>query len=429
MTSNHNVYDFAIVGGGAAGVFSAVQCGLALEEQDFKSKFGRNPRIIVLEGSRRLLTKVKISGGGRCNVTHSEFDTKKLVTNYPRGFRELQGPFSRFQPLDTIKFFESRGVELKTEKDGRMFPVTDDSQTIIDTLMAEIDRLGIEIQKGFMLSSVNSKPKSQQVYIKPLKGDEVIAKQCLFATGSNPSIWKMLASMGVKIVDPVPSLFTFNVNDDLLEDLSGTSFQSVNLQLEVGKKKMKLGGPLLITHWGLSGPAVLKLSAFAARFMFEHNYQATLKCNFLPEQNEQIIFESITKTSKENLNIKPTKFSPFEQITKRMWTRFCEVCEISNYETWQQVPSKKIRKLSTALTGYSFKVSGKGVFKEEFVTAGGVNLKEIDLKSMRLKNFERLYVAGELTNVDGITGGFNFQNAWTSGFLCGRSVAERILEG
>jgi predicted Rossmann fold flavoprotein len=419
-------YDYVIVGGGASGIFSAVQSCIYAEEK----LFAKPLRVLVLEGSRRLLTKVKISGGGRCNVTHHQFDPKKLIENYPRGSKELRGPFSRFQPKDTVDFFESRGVNLKTEKDGRMFPVTDNSQSIIDCLLGEVEKYGVTIQKGFMLNSIS---KVEGGYnLEDIKGNLVSAQKVMIATGSNPKVWSLIENLGIEIISPVPSLFTFKIKDRLLDELYGTSFESAHLKLSIEgvKTKKKPGfdfrGPLLITHWGLSGPAVLKLSAFAARELFASNYKATLTCNFMDNLNSQQVVEILKVEASKNRKQKPTKFSPFKEITKRFWHRLLEVSEWDDYNNWSEVPGKKITKLAENICSYSFEVDGKGEFKDEFVTAGGVNLKEIDLRTMESKKFSGLYFGGEVTNVDGITGGFNFQNAWTSGYLAAQSVVDSL---
>ena len=427
-----NIYNYVVVGGGASGVFSAIQFCLALKSGP--------PKVLIAEGSRRLLTKVKISGGGRCNVTHHEFDPKKLVTNYPRGERELRGPFSRFQPEDTKNFFEERGVDLKVESDGRMFPVTDNSQTIIDCLLREAEKNSVEIKKGYLFESIEQ--KDGIFVLTDKKGEKVYSKKVLIATGSNPSVWAILSELGVDIVDPIPSLFTFTISHALLDDAAGTAFETVGLSLKIfGKdyleeyksetkesKKYQFAfkGPLLITHWGLSGPAVLKLSAFAARHLFKTGYRAELTCNFMNDKTPEVVLEELKKEQEKSPKLKVNKYSPFSGITRKFWGKLLSESGISEEHSWNEISLKSLRKISELLTRCSFHISGKGAFKEEFVTSGGVNLKELDLKTMELKKIPGLYVAGEATNVDGITGGFNFQNAWTGGYLAGCDAALKI---
>lgn len=400
-----------VIGAGAAGVFGAINAKINDPKLD----------VIILEGGRRPLTKVKISGGGRCNVTHNCFDPKKLVENYPRGRRELLGAFHRFQPKDTIAWFADRGVETKVEADGRMFPVTNSSQTIIDCLMGELERLGIELRKGAQVKDITR--SSSGFSISVARSEPVEADKILLATGSGPVGYKLAASLGHSIIDPVPSLFTFNIEDPLLEGLAGQSFQTSSLKLSFPgvKKGLEQVGPMLVTHWGLSGPAVLKLSAFGARELFTSEYQAKLRVNFINSKEGSVIDE-LNKMKKDNGQKHISKAAP-TGLTKRFWNRFVELEGIAADTPWNQLSGKSIKALAANMTSYMFSVTGKGQFKEEFVTCGGVKLGEVDFRTMESKLVPSLYMAGEVLNIDGITGGFNFQNAWTGSWIAAQAMA------
>ncbi len=333
-----------IIGGGAAGVFAALT---AKQENPLAD-------VLLLERSAKLLSKVKISGGGRCNVTHSCFEPRDLVRHYPRGHKELLGPFHTFQPRDTVEWFETRGVKLKTEKDGRMFPISDSSQTIIDCLLNEAAKLGVKIEKqkfetleeGFLING-------------SIKADKVI-----LATGSAPIGWRIAEQFGHTIQPPVPSLFTFNVPDFPLKNLAGVSVE--NARLKIKGTKFEQEGPLLITHWGFSGPAALKLSAWAARHLAKKDYTVTLQID------------------------------------------------------WEEPLPKRLRKVVGERESYE--VRGKTTNKAEFVTCGGITLSEVNFKTMESKHCKGLYFCGEILDIDGVTGGFNFQNAWTTGRIAGASL-------
>ena len=404
---------FVVVGAGAAGFFAAI---------NIKDK-RPDLEVILLEGSRRALTKVKISGGGRCNVTHNCFDPKELVKNYPRGYRELLGPFSRFQPQDTINWFESRGVSIKGEADGRMFPTTNSSQTIIDCLTGEADKLGIDFRKGALVKSIEMEGHKFKLQFQ--KQDELVADYLLLATGGGPQGYKLAQSLGHTIKDPVPSLFTFNAEDPLIDGLSGQSFPEVQLKLYIeGKKKpFEQVGPLLFTHWGMSGPAVLKLSAFAARELFQSDYKARLRLNIIQDNTDRV-FEELQGLKKAEAR-KQTSKTPHFSLTKRFWSRCLELSSINGESPWADCDNKSLRKLAEILTDYSIQVLGKGQFKEEFVTCGGVNLKEVDFRTMESKVKSGLFFAGELLNIDGITGGFNFQNAWTTAWIISETLSKK----
>lgn len=406
----------AVIGGGAAGYFAAIICAET------------NPQlqVLLLEATPRLLTKVKISGGGRCNVTHHCFEVATLITNYPRGFQELRGPFSRFQPRDTVAWFEARGVPLKVEGDGRMFPTSDNSESIIECLKSAAAKAGVEVRTGAFLKEVErvrSPVRPEEKFRLSLQdGSMVAAKQILLATGSAPIGYQVAKSLGHQIIDPVPSLFTFEINDPLLADLSGVSFPKVDLTLKVGADVFRQSGPLLITHWGLSGPAVLKLSAWGARALHRDKYAATLTVSFtsgidLPKTVEEL------KRMKVALHGKTVKsVAPYE-LTKRFWQRLVEHAGIAAETSWEQLSHALIDRLGGLLSQCPFAVKGKGPFKEEFVTAGGVNLREVNFKSMESRICPGLFFAGEILDIDGITGGFNFQNAWTTGWIAGNHLA------
>ncbi|AFZ47617.1 HI0933 family protein [Cyanobacterium stanieri PCC 7202] len=397
-----------IIGGGAAGFFGAISA--ATHQPDAE--------ITILEASKQLLGKVKISGGGRCNVTHHCFNPSQLITNYPRGGRELRGAFSRFQPQDTVKWFTDRGVKLKAEKDGRMFPITDDSQTIIDCLINTAKSLGIKIKIQTPVKNIHK--VANQFIITLKSGEEFSADKILIATGSNKLGYTWAQSLGHTIKPPIPSLFTFKINDPRIKNLAGISSDNVHIQLKQNKgKKLEQQGALLITHWGVSGPAVLKLSAWGARVLHDHNYQMELIINWLPEDNPETIKSELNKLKSSKAKQKVINYNGFN-LPKRLWQSLVDFSLLNNEKIWAEITKKELEKLAFELTRGVYAIEGKGVFKDEFVTCGGVTLKEIDFKTMESKKCEGLYFAGEILDIDGVTGGFNFQNAWTTGWLFGQ---------
>ncbi|NAS31363.1 aminoacetone oxidase family FAD-binding enzyme [Flavobacteriaceae bacterium R38] len=398
--------DVVIVGGGAAGFFAAIQ--IAEQNPDLD--------IVILERGKEVLTKVKISGGGRCNVTHAEFIPSELVKNYPRGEKELLGPFHSFCSGDTIEFFEQRGIALKIEEDGRMFPVSDSSQTIIDCFLSEVKRLGIQILKNHSVKEIS---KQENEWYLQTNQEGFQAKKVLIATGSNPKIWKMLETLEHKIIAPVPSLFTFNIKDNRIKGLAGIAEE---VSIKVLDTKLESEGPLLITHWGMSGPAILKLSAWGARELNSHNYQFKIKVNWLFKTTIEEAEKELKVFRTENPKKLIVNTKPFS-ISKRLWLNFVEVSTISEKLRWADLSKKQLSQLATQLTESVFQVNGKSTFKEEFVTAGGVDLKEINFKTFESKKHENLYFAGEVINIDAITGGFNFQNAWTGAFIAAKAMA------
>ena len=405
-----------VIGGGAAGFFGAIACSDA------------NPsvRVTLLEAAPKPLAKVRISGGGRCNVTHHCFDSAQLVQYYPRGGKELRGAFTRFQPQDTIAWFASRGVELKTEADGRMFPVTDDSGTIIACLMEAAEKAGVKLCTGAAVKNVinlsrwGERLRGFQIELK--NGETLECDRLLIATGSNPLGYRWAKSLGHTIKSPVPSLFTFNIKDNRLQNLAGISVDHVRVRLlGTGKQKLEQTGALLITHWGVSGPSILKLSAWGARVLYDNNYHLSLEINWLPQYNQETLKQILLKIKSENQSQNISRYCPLE-LPKRLWQNLINFAGITQRKTWIELSKKELTKIVQQLIQGQYKITGKGVFKEEFVTCGGVSLKEINFKTMESKLCPGLYFAGEVLDIDGVTGGFNFQSAWTTGWLAGNAM-------
>ncbi|MDJ0515030.1 MAG: NAD(P)/FAD-dependent oxidoreductase [Trichodesmium sp. MO_231.B1] len=403
-----------VVGGGAAGFFGA----LAAADIPCNSP---DTHVTILEAGRQPLAKVRISGGGRCNVTHACFDPAIFIQNYPRGSKALRGAFTRFQARDTVEWFAARGVQLKTEADGRMFPTTDDSTTIVECLTKVALSKGINIRTGAAVVSVKCKTTDEggNLFVVELRSGEFLeCDRLLLATGSSPIGHRLAKGLGHKVVPPVPSLFTFNISDLRLKDLAGISVENVCLQLP--KAKLKQIGPVLVTHWGLSGPATLKLSAWGARFLYENNYQSDLLINWLSNINPEDIRTKLLefKSSEKKAIVNSCPFS----LPRRLWERLVIAADIDSQKRWAELSNKVINKLILELTQGKYEIRGKGVFKEEFVTCGGVSLKEVNFKTMESRCCQGLYFAGEILDIDGVTGGFNFQSAWTTGWLAGQSI-------
>jgi predicted Rossmann fold flavoprotein len=398
-------FDIVIVGGGAAGFFTAINI------------VEKNPslKVAILERGSEVLNKVRISGGGRCNVTHACFEPNELVKFYPRGEKELRGPFHQFCSGDTFEWFEKHGVELKIEADGRMFPVSNSSQTIIDCFIEATKKLGISVLTN---QSVQSIFKKDALWKVDTQSETYLSEKLILATGSNPKIWEMLQNFGHAVVSPVPSLFTFNIKDPRIAALPGVSAQ---VSVKVRDTKLESSGPLLITHWGMSGPAILKLSAWGARILFEKNYQFSIAINWLNDIATDDAEKILKELKLEHAKKAVSKKSPFE-LTNRLWESLVIASGIDAETKWADLSKIQLQNLSNQLTNGLFQVNGKSTFKEEFVTAGGIDLKEINFKTMESKLHENLYFAGEIVNIDAVTGGYNFQNAWTSGFLVANSI-------
>lgn len=397
-----------VIGGGAAGFFGAITC----------ADVNPQARVILLEKTQAPLAKVRISGGGRCNVTHACFEPKQLIHNYPRGHKELLGPFMRFQPRDTVAWFKERGVELKVEEDGRMFPITDSSQTIIDCLQEEARRCGVDVR---LVQKVERIEKSGDRFTVQFSSEQTLeCDKLLLASGSSPQGYAFAQAFGHSLVSPVPSLFTFNVPASPLLDLAGISLE--NATLAIVDTDFEQTGPLLITHWGFSGPAALKLSAWAARALHQADYRVDLKIDWLPELNleqKHALFIALKKNhpAQTLLSAGPPK------LPKNLWKRLVEVSGIDAHRRWADLPQKQLQDLARKLQSDIYQVEGKTTYKQEFVTSGGINLKEVDFKTMESRICPGLYFAGEILDIDGVTGGFNFQNAWTTAWLAGHAMA------
>ncbi len=403
--------DFLVIGGGAAGFFAAIRAA--------EAKPGM--KVVLLEKGREVLQKVKVSGGGRCNVTHACFDAKELVKNYPRGSKALLGPFSRFQPGDTIGWFDQRGVRLKIEEDGRMFPTSDSSMTIVNCLVQAAARAGVEVRMGENVTHfAKQENESGGWLVASQSGQQFHAKSLMVATGSSPRIWELLKELGLAIVPPVPSLFTFNIKDKRIEGLMGLSVPSATVRV-VGEK-LTATGPLLITHWGMSGPGILRLSAWGARILAEKVYKFEIEVSWLGYNSEEMV-EELNEAKLEHAKKLVSSQCPFPSLPRRLWEAIVAAANISNELRWADLGKEKLRKLATELGAGRFQVTGKSTFKEEFVTAGGVDLDEVNFKTFESKLHPSLYFAGEVLDIDAITGGFNFQAAWTGGWLVGSAVA------
>lgn len=402
-----------VIGGGAAGFFCAVNA----------ARLHPSLEVTVLEKTSKLLSKVKVSGGGRCNVTHSCFSIPDMIRHYPRGGNFLKKAFHQFFTTDTIQWYSDRGVQLKTEEDGRMFPVTNSSQTIIDCLLREANKYGIDIR---MMSEVKSLKYEENLFTLELADQrQLTADFVCIASGGYAKLAQFgwLQQLGHTIAEPVPSLFTFNMPGNAITQLMGVSVPDA--QVKITGSNLSSKGPLLITHWGMSGPAVLRLSAWGARQLATGNYQFNILVNWLPEYNENTLREYLQQLRFELASQKIVNRNPFN-LPQRLWQYLLEQSGIQEEKRWADVSAKEQNKLITNCCAQEFKVQGKTTFKEEFVTAGGVQLGEVDANTMQSKIVPHLYFAGEILDVDGITGGFNFQNAWTSGFIAAKAIATNV---
>lgn len=402
-----NECDFLIIGGGAAGFFAAINA----------AEFNPNLKIIIVEKNREVLQKVKVSGGGRCNVTNSCFDSDQLSLNYPRGNEFLKEPFKRFGSKNAFEWFEKKGVPLKIEKDGRVFPKSDSSQSIIDLFNSELKKRKIKLLTSERVEDFEQNSKGWLV--KTNSGLNIQTQNLLIASGSDKRIWEKIDELKINIIEQAPSLFTFNIKDEKLQQLQGVSF--IHSKVSIINPKFDQIGPLLITHWGVSGPVVLKLSAWAAIELQKLNYEFQIKINFIPNfLKEQVIKE--LRESIENQGKKNVMANPLFGLTSRFWKYICEKSNISEHQKWAETGKKHFQTLSDNLCEAKYDVKGKSTFKEEFVTAGGVDLEEIDPKTFSSKKYPNLFFAGEILNIDAITGGFNFQAAWTGAWHAAKSL-------
>ena len=410
-----------VIGGGAAGFFCAINA----------ARLQPMLRVTLVEKTSKLLSKVRVSGGGRCNVTHACFEISNLVKKYPRGQRFLKKSFHLFNTTQCVEWFGQRGVVLKTEADGRMFSITDSSQTIIDCLLREANKYGVEILMNCEVKRIKNSFRHQRDKIQNeenlfelefANGDITEANYLCVACGGYPksSMYDWLLAMGHSIQQPVPSLFTFNMPNNPVQALMGVSVEKVTVKI-VGSK-LEEDGPLLITHWGMSGPAILKLSAWGARELAEKNYHFTLLINWLPQYNEQILRDNWQSIRTQHAAQKTGNRNPFG-LPSRLWVYLLNQSGINEDIRWAEIPAKEQNRLIKNLVAQEFEVKGKTTFKEEFVTCGGINLSEIDPQTMQSKVIPHLYFAGEIMDVDGVTGGFNFQHAWTSGWIAATAIA------
>ncbi|SHH99508.1 hypothetical protein SAMN04488109_6590 [Chryseolinea serpens] len=402
-------FDLVVIGGGAAGFFGAIQAA------------ERKPglKVLILEKTTKLLTKVKVSGGGRCNVTHNNFNPFELARHYPRGEKALKNLFKSFQAEDTVRWFESKGVALKAEEDGRMFPITDDSQTIIDCLMEQAHSRKIRLELGAPVSAVK---KHDNIFVVETSQGVFEADKVLIAAGGNAQAqaYQWIADTGHTIIKPIPSLFTFNESEKKFKDLMGISVPRA--EVKIAGTKFVQEGPLLITHWGLSGPAVIKLSAWAAEYLNGIQYTFQALVSWIGPMKEMEFMEGLQEHKKQRGKQKVTT-NPLFGLPQRLWQKLCELSEIEETKIWAEVPQKNMNKLMENMIRCPFQIKGKTTFKEEFVTCGGVDLKEVDLETLQSKLVPGLFFAGEVLHIDGETGGFNFQAAWTTAYVAARTIA------
>ncbi len=401
-------YDVIIVGGGAAGFFAAINC----------AELNPDLKVAILERGNSGLQKVKISGGGRCNVTHAEFVPSKLVENYPRGEKELLGPFHEFMTGDTIQWFENRGVTLKIEDDGRMFPITNTSQTIIDCFLKEAQKCNVDVLYNHALKSIHH---TEINWILETSQGAFTADKLMLATGSNPKVWTMLERLGHTISPAVPSLFTFDITDERIKGIPGVV--ALDVEVSVVNSNLWSEGPLLITHVGMSAPAILKLSAFGALELARQNYNFEIEINFVRQTYEDCITQ--LKDLKRELAKKTIYKFPQFKLPKRLWQKLVLASKMTNEVRWADLSKAQIEALAAQLTSAVFHVTGKSTFKEEFVTAGGIELKEVNFKTFESKLHENLYFAGEILNIDAVTGGFNFQNAWSGAYIASKAMSKQ----
>jgi predicted Rossmann fold flavoprotein len=410
MQKSLTEFDLIVIGGGAAGFFGAI---IAAEKNPGLS-------VLILEKTSKLLSKVKVSGGGRCNVTHNCFEPTPLSKHYPRGSKELKSLFRKFQAKDTVDWFASKHINLKAEADGRMFPITDNSQTIIDCFMRETERHRIKIKLSSEVTKVTPSKNGYTIFAG--KNEQYSTTKILVAAGgyNNLQSYQWIEQTAHPIVDPIPSLFTFNDSEKKFSDLMGIAVAKA--EVKIAGTKFLEQGPVLITHWGLSGPAIIKLSAWAADYLHSKNYNFTALVNWTGNTTEEALRQFFSDMKSKHGKQKVLS-NPMFTIPQRLWQRVCELAEIPETKIWAELQQKNMNKLMEALIRCPFQIKGKTTFKEEFVTCGGVDLKSIDIETMESKTMKGLYFAGEVLNIDGETGGFNFQSAWTTAYVAATAIA------
>lgn len=406
-----------IVGGGAAGFFGAIVL----------AELRPGAEVILLEAGAEPLAKVRISGGGRCNVTHACFEPAALVQAYPRGQKALRGAFSRFQPRDTLAWFAARGVALKTEADGRIFPVSDDSETIVECLKRSATAAGVKLRVRSPVTSLERLgDQSPQFEVRTKDGTPFQGDRVLLATGSSPVGYRLAAALGHRLMEPVPSLFSFTIPAHTgIRDLAGVSVAGVQLTLQVGTERLSQSGDLLITHWGMSGPGILKLSAWGARALHDRHYEGELWVNWCHPHTGAEVKAALDTMKIQEARKQVINYRPF-QLPQRLWQFLLETQQIPVEKRWADLSKSEMQRMIQALTQNSYPVRGKGAFKDEFVTCGGVDLKTVDFKTMASRCCPGLYFAGEILDIDGLTGGFNFQSAWTTGWLAAQGIGASL---
>ena len=408
-----------VIGGGAAGFFCAVNA----------ARLNPGLKVVIIEKTNKILSKVKVSGGGRCNITHACFDITEMSKNYPRGSNFVKKAFHQFFTTDTIQWFEDRGVKLKTEEDGRIFPATDSSQTIIDCLLKEVNKYSVEIMMNAEVKSVVYKDNCFELRLSGFASQShrlLTTDYLCIACGGYPksSMFEWIKELGHSVEIPVPSLFTFNIPGHPITKLMGITVE--NVRVKIVSSKLEQTGPLLITHWGLSGPAILKLSAWGAKELSAMNYEFKILINWLPVFNEQQLAEKFQSLRFELASQKIVNKNPFG-LPQRLWEYLLDRSGVNNEKRWADIPAREQNKFIRNLCACEFDVKGKTTFKEEFVTAGGLKLNEIDHNSLMSKKVPNLFFAGEIMDVDGVTGGFNFQHAWTSGYIAAKTIAAQSI--
>jgi len=411
LTLAVNNFDVVVIGGGAAGFFGAINTAI------------KNPKlkIVILEKTEKLLSKVKVSGGGRCNLTNECSEISQLIKNYPRGERELKKIFHKFTTTDTINWFEGKGVRLKAEDNGRMFPESNQSQTIIDLFLHYAQTLNIKIFTGFNVHQINNQVTKFEIV--STKNQSIFSKKVLITCGGFSKIeqYHFISCLGINIIPPVPSLFTFNLPQHAITKLMGTSIK--NCKVRVLGFKTEVVESVLITHWGLSGPAILKLSSFCARFLNDKNYQFQFSVNWLGSISFEDAAEKLQHLANQHKKGLIYKY-PLSEVPQRLWHFLLkEEVKLNEQKKWEEISKKEFNKLTETLVNHVFLSKGKTTFKEEFVTAGGIALNEIDLNTMQCKKIPNLFFAGEILDIDGVTGGFNFQNAWSTAYIASIHLA------